>query len=52
MKQELDYKDSQSYEFKKKVWKANKYEDAVIIAIHGYNDYSNSFQILQLSLQN
>ena len=45
MKQELDYKDSQSYEFKKKVWKANKYEDAVIIAIHGYNDYSNSFQI-------
>ena len=29
----------------KKVWKANKYEDAVIIAIHGYNDYSNSFQI-------
>ena len=44
MKQELDYKDSQSYEFKK-VWKANKYEDAVIIAIHEYNDYSNSFQI-------
>ena len=45
MKQEVNYKDPQSYEFKKKVWEANEHEDAVIIAIHGYNDYSNSFQI-------
>ena len=45
MKQEVNYKDPQRYEFKKKVWKANEHEDAIIIAIHGYNDYSNSFQI-------
>ena len=45
MKQDVNYKDPQRYEFKKKVWKANEDEDAIIIAIHGYNDYSNSFQI-------
>lgn len=45
MKQKVNYKDSKSYEFKKKIWKAEEREDVVIIAIHGYNDYSNSFQI-------
>ena len=45
MKQEVSYKDSQRYEFKKKLWEANEHDDVVIIAIHGYNDYSNSFQI-------
>ena len=45
MKQEVSYKDSQRYEFKKKVWEANEHDDVLIIAIHGYNDYSNSFQI-------
>ena len=44
MKQEVSYKDSQRYEFKK-VWEANEHDDVLIIAIHGYNDYSNSFQI-------
>ena len=45
MKQEVNYKDPQLYDFKKKVWEANEHDDVVIIAIHGYNDYSNSFQI-------
>ena len=45
MKQEVNYKDSQHYEFKKKVWEAVDHEEAVIIAVHGYNDYSDSFQI-------
>tara|TARA_Y100000022_G_scaffold127428_1_gene110418 strand:+ start:2260 stop:3183 length:924 start_codon:yes stop_codon:yes gene_type:complete len=45
MKQEVNYKDPQSYEFKKRVWQVNEYEGAIIIAIHGYNDYSESFQI-------
>jgi alpha-beta hydrolase superfamily lysophospholipase len=45
MKQEVNYKDPQSYEFKKRVWQVNEHEGAIIIAIHGYNDYSESFQI-------
>jgi len=45
MKQEVNYKDPQSYEFKKRVWQVNEHEGAMIIAIHGYNDYSESFQI-------
>ena len=45
MKQEVNYTDPQHYEFKKKVWEADDREEAFIIAIHGYNDYSNSFQI-------
>jgi alpha-beta hydrolase superfamily lysophospholipase len=45
MKQEINYKDPQSYEFKKRVWQVNEHEGAIIIAIHGYNDYSESFQI-------
>ena len=45
MNQEVNYKDSQNYEFKKKIWEANKHENAIVIAIHGYNDYSNSFQL-------
>ena len=45
MKQEENYKDPQSYEFKKRVWQVNEHEGAIIIAIHGYNDYSESFQI-------
>tara|TARA_X000000950_G_scaffold256071_1_gene321258 strand:- start:678 stop:1601 length:924 start_codon:yes stop_codon:yes gene_type:complete len=45
MKQDVNYKDPQRYEFKKKVWEANEHEDVIVIAIHGYNDYSNSFQI-------
>ena len=45
MKQEVNYKDPQSYEFKKRVWQVNEHESAIIIAIHGYNDYSESFQI-------
>ena len=45
MKQEENYKDPQSYEFKKRVWQVNEHEGAMIIAIHGYNDYSESFQI-------
>ena len=45
MKQEVNYKDPQSYDFKKRVWQVNEYEGAIIIAIHGYNDYSESFQI-------
>ena len=44
MKQEVNYKDPQSYEFKKRVWQVNEHEGAIIIAIHGYNDYSESFQ--------
>ena len=45
MKQEVNNKDPQSYGFKKRVWQVNEHEGAIIIAIHGYNDYSESFQI-------
>ena len=45
MKQDVNYTDPQHYEFKKKVWEADDHEEAVIIAVHGYNDYSDSFQI-------
>ena len=45
MKSNANYKDPQNYEFKKKVWKSDEHEHAVILAIHGYNDYSDSFQI-------
>ncbi len=33
------------YDFKTSIWKPKENIEAIIIAIHGYNDYSNSFDI-------
>ena len=34
-----------NYDFNYKVWKSEKESSDIIIAVHGYNDYSNAFQI-------
>ena len=39
------YTKSEEYGFTIKSWKSTSEEKAIIIAVHGYNDYSNSFKI-------
>ena len=36
---------SEDYDFTIKSWKTTSKEKAIILAVHGYNDYSNSFKI-------
>ena len=39
------YTKSEDYDFATKTWKTTSKEKAIILAVHGYNDYSNSFKI-------
>ncbi len=36
---------SEDYDFTIKSWKTKSKEKAIVLAVHGYNDYSNSFKI-------
>ena len=38
-----NFVDSENYYFSSRIWKTKSKEKSIILAIHGYNDYSNSF---------